>query len=113
MLPTITHIHASVLPVLAAGGTLLLEAQAHRTLYDGARIAAGAGATVHRFRLDDPDRLADLLRNAPVHAPRVVVADGVNSMTGNPPDLPPARPDLSGARRLALHRRRARLRRAR
>ena len=88
VLPTITHIHASVLPVLAAGGTLMLEAQAHRTLYDGARIAAAAGATVHRFRLDDPDRLADLLRKAPVHAPRVVVADGVNSMTGNPPNLP-------------------------
>jgi 7-keto-8-aminopelargonate synthetase-like enzyme len=74
--------------VLAAGGTLLLEAQAHRTLYDGARIAAATGATVHRFRLDDPDRLADLLRRAPVHAPQVVVADGVNSMTGNPPNLP-------------------------
>ena len=88
VLPTITHIHASVLPVLAAGGTLMLEAHAHRTLYDGARIAAAAGATVHRFQLDDPDRLADLLRSAPGHAPRVVVADGVNSMTGNPPNLP-------------------------
>src|SRR6185437_13527915 len=42
VLPTITHIHTSVLPVLAAGGTLMLEAQAHRTLYDGARIAAAA-----------------------------------------------------------------------
>jgi 8-amino-7-oxononanoate synthase len=89
VLPTITHIHGSVLPVLVAGGTLIMEAHAHRTLHDGARVAAASGATVHRFRLDDLERLSDLLRHAPVGAPRVVCVDGVNSMTGNPPDLPP------------------------
>ena len=88
VLPTITHIHSFVLPVLAGGGTLLLEAQAHRTIYDGARAAAAAGAAVRRFRLDDLDRLAHLLGRAPARAPRVVCVDGVNSMTGNPPDLP-------------------------
>ncbi|HWM06818.1 MAG TPA: pyridoxal phosphate-dependent aminotransferase family protein [Actinophytocola sp.] len=88
VLPTITHIHSFVLPVLTSGGTLMLEAQAHRTIYDGAMTAAAGGATVHRFRLDDLDRLAHLLRRAPVRAPRVVCVDGVNSMTGNPPDLP-------------------------
>ncbi|HEY0814469.1 MAG TPA: pyridoxal phosphate-dependent aminotransferase family protein [Pseudonocardia sp.] len=88
VLPTITHIHASVLPVLAAGGTILLEAQAHKTIYDGAQVAAGAGATVQRFRADDQDRLEQLLRRAPATAPRVVCVDGINSMTGNPPDVP-------------------------
>jgi 8-amino-7-oxononanoate synthase len=88
VLPTITHIHSSVLPVLAAGGTLLLETRAHRTMYEAARIAAAAGAAVHRFLGDDLDRLTQLLRNAPADAPRVVGVDGVNSMTGNPPDLP-------------------------
>jgi 8-amino-7-oxononanoate synthase len=88
VLPTITHIHSFVLPVLGGGGTLLLEAQAHRTIYDGATAAAAAGATVHRFRLDDLDRLAHLLRRAPARTPRIVCVDGVNSMTGNPPDLP-------------------------
>jgi 8-amino-7-oxononanoate synthase len=88
VLPTITHIHASVLPALAAGGTILLEAQAHKTIYDGAQVAAGAGATVLRFRADEPDRLEHLLRRAPATAPRVVCVDGINSMTGNPPDLP-------------------------
>ncbi len=88
VLPTITHIHSSVLPVLVAGGTLLVESRAHRTIHDGATTAAAAGATVHRFRLDDLDRLAHLLRHAPARAPRVVCVDGVNSMTGNPPDLP-------------------------
>jgi 8-amino-7-oxononanoate synthase len=88
VLPTITHIHTSVLPVLAVGGTVLLEAQAHRTIYDGARVAAAAGAVVRRFQADDPDRLAELLSGASARAPRVVCVDGVNSMTGNPPDLP-------------------------
>jgi 8-amino-7-oxononanoate synthase len=88
VLPTITHIHSFVLPVLTGDGTILLEAQAHRTIHDGAMTAAAAGATVHRFRLDDLDRLVRLLRSAPVRTPRVVCVDGVNSMTGNPPDLP-------------------------
>jgi 8-amino-7-oxononanoate synthase len=88
VLPTITHIHSSVLPVLAAGGTVVLETRAHRTMYDAARTAAAAGATLRRFRSDDLDRLAHLLRTAPADAPRVVGVDGVNSMTGNPPDLP-------------------------
>jgi 8-amino-7-oxononanoate synthase len=88
VLPTITHIHTAVLPVLAAGGTLLLERRAHRTVYDATVTAVAHGATVHRFREDDLDGLAALLRAAPAGAPRVVAVDGVNSMTGNPPDLP-------------------------
>src|SRR3954452_12225231 len=55
VLPTITHIHSSVLPVLAAGGTVLLETRAHRTMHDAARTAATAGATVHRFHGGDLD----------------------------------------------------------
>lgn len=88
VLPTITHIHCFVLPVLAGAGTILLEAQAHRTIFDGAKAAAASGATIHRFRLDDTDRLTHLLRSAPTQTPRIVCIDGVNSMTGNPPDLP-------------------------
>ena len=88
VLPTITHIHTAVLPVLTAGGTLLLDTRAHRTMYDAATAAVAQGTVVHRFRLDDLDGLADLLRAAPAGGPRVVVTDGVNSMTGNPPDLP-------------------------
>jgi 7-keto-8-aminopelargonate synthetase-like enzyme len=88
VLPTITHIHGSVLPVLAADGVLVLDAQAHRTIHDGAKVAAGNGATVLRFRTDDLGHLDDRLRAAPAGGPRVVCVDGVNSMTGNPPDLP-------------------------
>jgi 8-amino-7-oxononanoate synthase len=87
VLPTITHIHMSVLPVLAGEGTVLVEKQAHKTVYDASMYARGLGAQLHRFRADDPDRLVDLLRAAPTSKPRVVCLDGVNSMTGNIPDV--------------------------
>jgi 8-amino-7-oxononanoate synthase len=86
LLPTLTHIHAAVIPVLAGGGTVLLDARAHKTIYDGAVIARARGAALHRFTHDDPQALERLLRQGPA-APRLICMDGVNSMTGNPPRL--------------------------
>jgi 7-keto-8-aminopelargonate synthetase-like enzyme len=87
VLPTITHIHLAVLPVLAGSGQLFVEDRAHRTLWDGCRVAAGAGARLHRYRSGDLDELERLLRAARGPGPRLVCIDGVNSMTGNIPDL--------------------------
>jgi 8-amino-7-oxononanoate synthase len=86
-LPTISQIHLGVIPVLAGDGTILIDARAHKTIYDGCVFARGWGATVHRFQPDDLDQLADQLRAAPADRPRLVCMDGVNSMTGNYPDL--------------------------
>jgi 8-amino-7-oxononanoate synthase len=86
VLPTITHIHTSVIPVLAGSGTILLDSRAHKTIYDGCQVARGHGATVKRFRFEDPDDLDRLLRE-PGAQPRMVCMDGVNSMTCNAPDL--------------------------
>jgi 7-keto-8-aminopelargonate synthetase-like enzyme len=88
VLPTISHIHSSVLPVLVGQGTVLMDAQAHKTVYDGCSIARGRGATLVRFDANDPDSLERQLRGADPSSPRVVCMDGVNSMTGNTPDLP-------------------------
>jgi 8-amino-7-oxononanoate synthase len=86
LLPTITHIHMSVIPLLAASGTIFLDARAHKTIYDGCQIAKARGAAVRRFRFEDPDHLDELL--AQERDPtRLVCMDGVNSMTGNAPDL--------------------------
>ena len=85
--PTISQIHLSVIPALAGQGTVLVESRAHRTVYDGCVHACGLGATVHRFAEPDLDRVAGLLRAAPADRPRLVCMDGVNSMTGNHPDL--------------------------
>jgi diguanylate cyclase (GGDEF)-like protein len=86
VLPTITHIHMSVIPVLAASGTIFLDSRSHKTIYDGCQMAKARGARVERFRFEDPQHLDELLRAAPGGA-RLVCMDGVNSMTGNAPDL--------------------------
>ncbi|MEV4411448.1 pyridoxal phosphate-dependent aminotransferase family protein [Catellatospora sp. NPDC049609] len=88
VLPTITHIHLSVLPALVDSGAVFVEASAHKTIYDGGAYARGLGAQLYRWHADDPDELARLLRSAAADRPRVVCLDGVNSMTGNVPDLP-------------------------
>jgi 8-amino-7-oxononanoate synthase len=87
LLPTISQIHLAVIPILAREGTIFLDSRAHRTIYDGCVNARARGATVHRFRADDVAHLRELLRAAPAGTPRLVCVDGVNSMTGNPPDL--------------------------
>ncbi|MFI1096971.1 aminotransferase class I/II-fold pyridoxal phosphate-dependent enzyme [Streptomyces sp. NPDC020917] len=88
LLPTITLIHASVIPLLADGGQVFVEAHAHRTVFDACRVARGHGATVQRFHADRPEELAALLDAAPARESRLVCLDGVDSMTGNLPDLP-------------------------
>jgi 8-amino-7-oxononanoate synthase len=86
VLPTITHIHMSVIPLLAGSGTIFLDARAHKTIYDGCQVARSRGAAVKRFRFEDPDHLDELLR-AERDPTRVICMDGVNSMTGNAPDI--------------------------
>jgi 8-amino-7-oxononanoate synthase len=86
VLPTITHIHTSVIPVLAGSGTIFLDSRAHKTIYDGCQVARSHGATIERFRFEDPVHLDELLSRSTAR-PRIVCMDGVNSMTGNAPDL--------------------------
>jgi len=86
VLPTITHIHMSVIPLLAASGTIFLDSRAHKTIYDGCQIARSRGAAVKRFRFEDPAHLEELLK-AERDPARLVCMDGVNSMTGNAPDI--------------------------
>jgi 8-amino-7-oxononanoate synthase len=86
VLPTITHIHMSVVPVLAGSGTIFLDGRAHKTIYDGCSTARARGATVARFPHNDLDHLQELLRGDWAR-PGIICLDGVNSMTGNLPDL--------------------------
>ncbi len=86
LMPTTTHIHTSVIPVLAGSGVLFLDGRARKPIYDGAMIARSHGATVLRFRHDDPGHLEELLRSAQ-GGPRLVAMEGVHSMRGNAPDV--------------------------
>jgi 8-amino-7-oxononanoate synthase len=85
-LPTITHVHMSVIPVLAGSGTILVDRRAHKTIYDGCSGAKSHGATVIRYPHDDVEALRELLAASPDY-PRMICTDGVNSMTGNAPPL--------------------------
>jgi 8-amino-7-oxononanoate synthase len=87
LLPTITHIHMSVLPVLAGGGTIFLDSRAHKTIYDGCALAQARGASIQRFAHEELNHLEALLRDSSWRRPGIVCIDGVNSMTGNAPDL--------------------------
>jgi 8-amino-7-oxononanoate synthase len=87
VLPTITHIHMSIIPILAASGTIFMDSRAHKTIYDGCQLARARGAAVKRFRFEDAAHLEELLR-AERDPARLICIDGVNSMTGNAPDLP-------------------------
>jgi 8-amino-7-oxononanoate synthase len=87
ILQTLTHIHASVIPVLTGDGTIFIDGRAHKTIWDGCVVARAHGATVRRFRHDDPEDLERLLRLESGGFPRLICMDGINSMTGNPPDL--------------------------
>jgi len=87
VLPTITLIHLSVIPVLAGNGTIFMDRRAHKTIYEGCQFAAGRGASIKRFCADDLDGLEQLLRTSRLNT-RLICIDGVNSMTGNMPDLP-------------------------
>src|SRR5919201_274936 len=88
VLPTITLIHMSVIPVLAGAGTIYLESRAHKTIYEGCQLAGARGATLKKFRFEDADDLERLLKEGGP-APRLICVDGVNSMTGNALDLTP------------------------
>nr|WP_131769774.1 pyridoxal phosphate-dependent aminotransferase family protein [Candidatus Protofrankia californiensis] len=85
-LPTITHIHLSVIPALAGQGTIFLDHNAHRSIHDGCIMARAWGATVQRFDDDNPAQLEEMLRACRTY-PRLVCIDGLNSMTGNIPPV--------------------------
>ena len=86
LLPTISQIHLGVIPALIGQGTVIIESRAHKTIYDGCVFARGQGATMQRFRSGDTDELERLLKAATAR-PVMVCMDGVNSMTGDIPDL--------------------------
>jgi 8-amino-7-oxononanoate synthase len=86
VLPTITLIHLSVIPILAGGGSIFVDRRAHKTIYEGCQFAATRGARLHRFEHEDPEDLERLLRKDRSRT-RLICMDGVNSMTGNAPDL--------------------------
>jgi len=57
----------------------------HASIIDGCRFA---GAKFQRFRHNDPEHLDDLLRKSPSSSRKLVVVDGVFSMSGSVSNIP-------------------------
>ena len=86
MLPTITLIHMSVIPVLAGAGRSSSSAARTRRSTRAASSPAPAARPCNASGTTTLDDLERLLQEE-VAQPRLICIDGVNSMTGNAPDL--------------------------
>ena len=77
----------SVLSVIAGRQDILyFDRENHASLYDGARLSLG---TLRRYRHNDLDHLESLLRrDASKPGGRMIVTDGIFSMSGHIADLP-------------------------
>ncbi len=87
--PTVTLLHLGVLPQLAPpGSAILMDGAAHHSLQEAAQLALARGAHVHVYRHGDHDDLERLLQHNAEARARVIVVDGVYSMSGEYEDLP-------------------------
>ena len=111
LLPTITHIHMSVIPILVGSGRAVPGrpgAQDDLRRRDAspagtARRSSASGTTTPSTSSSSSRRRAT--------TPRVIAIDGVNSMTGNAPDVQGVRAHRPRERRAPVRRRRPRVRR--
>lgn len=75
----------TIAALVGAGDAVLLDADAHASLYDGCKLS---GADVFRFKHSDPDSLDKRLRRLGDRASTALVAiEGLYSILGDYPDL--------------------------
>lgn len=87
--PTVTLISIGVLPALVGkSGVLFLDKSGHETMYEGAKIARDSGATLVSFKQDDFEALESLLKEHQANPRKVIMVDGVYSMTGDYANVP-------------------------
>lgn len=89
ILPTVTLISIGVLPALAGkSGVLILDKSGHETMYEAAKIARDSGATLESFTQNDFWTLEELLKKHKDNPRKVIMVDGVYSLTGDYADMP-------------------------
>lgn len=87
--PTVTLISIGILPALVGKtGVLILDKSAHETMYEGAKIARDSGATLESFEQDNFTALEEILSKHKENPRKVIMVDGVYSMTGDYANLP-------------------------
>lgn len=81
---TITLLHTGVLPVLAGvDGAIIIDSAAHTSMQEAAALARGKGTSVMPFRHGNLLDLESKLRKSVGKSNRIVVLDGVYSMSGS------------------------------
>ncbi len=82
--PTVTLISIGVLPALVGkSGVLFLDKSGHETMYEAAKIARDNGAKLESFKQDDFKSLEALLIKHNDNNRKVILVDGVYSMSGD------------------------------
>lgn len=87
--PTVTLISIGIIPALVGKtGLLILDKSAHETMYEAAKIARDSGAVLESFKQDDFKSLEDILSKHKDNPRKVIMIDGVYSMSADYANLP-------------------------
>lgn len=86
---TITLIHEGIIPILARNDSvILMDRAAHRSIYEGCRLAHEGGAEFIQIAHNDLQELEQKLQQCQEKPIKLIMLDGVYSMSGEYPDLP-------------------------
>ena len=89
ILPTVTLISIGIIPALIGkDGVMFLDKSGHETMYEGCKIARDSGATLKSFKQNDFDALEALLQEHKDNPRKMILVDGVYSMTGDYANIP-------------------------
>lgn len=89
IIPTVTLISIGVIPALVGKtGVLILDKSGHETMYEAAKIARDSGAKLLSFKQNDLDALEEHLKANEDNLRKVILIDGVYSMSGDLALLP-------------------------
>jgi len=88
ILPTVTLISIGIIPALMGKtGVMFLDKSGHETMYEGCKIARDSGATLKSFKQGDFAALETLLKEHKDNPRKLILVDGVYSMTGDYADI--------------------------
>lgn len=89
ILPTVSLISVGVIPALVGKkGVIFLDKSAHINMYEAAKIARDSGATMENFPHQNFEKLEELLHKHKANQRKVILVDGVYSMSGDYIDIP-------------------------
>lgn len=87
--PTVTLISIGVIPaIVGKTGVMFLDKSGHETMYEGCKIARDNGACLESFKQDDFETLEMLLKKHHANPRKLILVDGVYSMTGDYANIP-------------------------